>query len=173
MLLILSACTTVSPAPTIVPTPTEPPIPTPTQLSEREIFLRAVQDQVTKNDTIPQSGRDSVIAVIGNQPTYAFPENKGIVLQFNVFEMPTVEEDIKKTAILLIGVGHNVAGEYQVPITGIEVVYYLEDGEPWLALALEPPWDMTNNMRLAPLHPKYIKRLLDAGVITPTPEPTY
>jgi hypothetical protein len=176
--LILSACATVpNPTPTFYPTytpyPTSTPYPIPTSIPADEAFVNALYDRLDKDDTIPQSGKEAVIALYANKPTFVFRNSRGIVLQFNVFEMPDNEPEIKKTAVLLIGTGVVVAGEHNVPLSGIEVVYYTADEEPWLALALAPPWDVAGDLRLAPLHPEYIKRLLEAGLITPTPEPTY
>ncbi len=175
-LLIFTSCVTVptpyptsTPYPTNTPYPTSTPYPTP-QFGER--FLSVVQERLSVDDTIPQAGRDSVIALLVNQPGYAFTDGHGIILQYNVFEVPK-EPDLRKTAALLIGTGVVVGGQEQVPLDGIEVVFYANEREPWLALALAPPWDMAGDLRLAPLHRDYIKRLLDAGVITPTPAVVY
>ena len=64
------------------------------------------------------------------------------------------------------------ASEFDVSLEGIEVVFYAAEDKPWLALASVPPWG-ADELRLAPLAPEYIERLLKAGVITPTPAATY
>jgi len=163
--------------PTATPHPTSTPYPTATPEiaagpAAPEVFLETVQKLVDTNDALSSAGQDAILAVIGNEPTYAFIDNPGIVLQFNVMEMPDNEPEVKQTALLLMSVGLVAATEHQIPLWGIEVVYYTHDKDPWLALALAPPWDMQNDLRVAPIHPEYIKRLLDAGMITPTPAAT-
>ncbi len=168
--LIFVACAPApTPLPTYTPYPTSTPYPTPRPAGAD--FLEALQIRVERDDSIPLVGRESIMALIGLRPTYVFIEDPGLVLQYNV-ALPQRESDIKKTAVLLIGTGIIVAGEYGTPLTGIEVVFYTTDQEPWLAMALAPPWD-TDDMRLAPLHPEYVKQLEKAGVITPTPGATY
>jgi hypothetical protein len=120
-----------------------------------EAFLRDLQNRIELDDTIPQIGQQAIIALIGQQPAYAFRDNKGIVLQFRV-DLPNDEQEIKKAAVLLAGTGVIVAGEHSIPLSGIEVVFYTSKDEPWLALAIAPPWNVANNLRLAPIHPAYL-----------------
>ncbi len=170
---ILSACVaTLTPNPTYTPYPTYTSNPTYTPIPFDEAFADALYARIEIDDTIPPSGKGAVIALIGNQPTFAFRDNRGIILQFNVFDMPDNEPEITKTAQLLIGTGFIVAAEHSIPLEGIEVVFYTKEQEPWLALALGPPWN-TNDLILAPLHPEYIKRLQKMGLITPTPKSVY
>jgi hypothetical protein len=173
----LSACastvtesSTPPPYPTSTPYPISTPYPTPTPFGEA--FLRELLNRVKADDTIPAIGKKVAIALVGQEPTYVFKQNQGLVLQFNLPNVPE-EPELKKTVVLLMGTGVAVAGEHNIPLSGIEVVFHLKEGEPWLALALVPPWDVANDLRLAPLHPDYLKRLQEAGLITPTPEPTY
>jgi hypothetical protein len=161
---------TPTPYPTYTPYPTSTPYPTATPFGEA--FLKDLLDRIQADDTIPAVGKKVAIALVVQEPTYIFKHNQGIVLQFNIPGVPE-EPELKRSAVLLIGTGVVVAGEHDIPLSGIEVVFHLTEGDPWLALALVPPWDITNDLRLAPLHPDYIKRLQETGVITPTPEPTY
>ena len=165
-MLTLSACNTLPPTPypTYTAYPTSTPYP-----PQDEAFLKAVQERVNKDESIPQAGRDALIALLVNQPGYAFTD--GMVLQFNIPTVPDSEPGIKSLAVLLMGAGIVMAQDHSMPLSGIEVVDHLADGKPWLVLA--PPWDMVNDLGLAPLRPDCIKRLIEAGVITPTPEPTY
>lgn len=172
IVVLLPACGLAqAPTPTPYPTYTAYPIstPYPTLTPFDEAFLRDLQNRIQLDDTIPAISKKVVIALVGQEPTYVFKHNQGIVLQYNIPNVPN-EPELKKTATLLIGTGVIVAGEHGIPLSGIEVVFYLNENEPWLALALVPPWDVANDLRLAPLHPDYIKRLQEAGVITPTPE---
>ena len=113
-----------------------------------------------------------MVALYGMRPTFVFGENKGLVLQFNVFEVPAEGLVMKKAAVLLMGTGALKAQDYELTLAGMEVVFWASEEKPWLALASVPPWDF-NDLRLKPLAPEYIKQLLEAGVITPTPEMTY
>lgn len=179
ILALLAGCnaaqlptSTPPPPPTSTPYPTSTlyPIYTPIPPVE-EAFLEALQHRVNVDDTIPKAGREAVIALIGRQPTYVYPENPGLVLQYTV-ALPETQEETKKISVLLIGTGVIVAGEYNLPLWGIEVVFLAKAGEPWFATASIPPWG-EDELRLKPLHPDYLKRLMEAGVITPTPEPIY
>ncbi len=147
-LVVLSACVafpsptpnpTPTPAATYTPYPTYTPNPTYTPIPADELFIKAIYNRIEIDDTIPQAGKDSVIALYGNQPTFAFRDNRGIVLQFNVFDIPDNEPRITKTAQLLIGTGVIMAAEHSIPLSGIEVVFYTKEQETWLALALAPP----------------------------------
>ena len=135
-------------------------------------FLEALQARVLRDDSIPLRGREAIIALIGGEPPFAFIDDPGLVLQYRA-PLPPTHDEIDKIAFLLIGTGVVVAGEYQIPLTGIEVMFYTANNEPWLALGLAPPWDTDTDLRLAQLHPDYIHQLLQAGLITPTPAPTY
>lgn len=173
--LLLFACLASPVQPTPYPTstryPTHTPYPTYTPVSLDEAFLRDLLERIQKDDTIPQAGKKAVISLVGQEPTYVFPDNPSIVLQYLV-SLPRTEPEIKKVSTLLIGTGVVVAGEHQIPLWGIEVVFLTEKNEPWFATASIPPWT-EDDFRLKPLHPDYLKRLIEAGVITPTPEPTY
>lgn len=161
---ILSACTAPPPT-TLTPYPTFTPVPF------DEAFLRDLQNRIQVDDTIPPAGRKDIITLVGQEPTHVFPDNPGIVLQYLVL-LPKTEPEIRKVSTLLIGTGVIVAGERKIPLWEIEVVFLTENKEPWFATASIPPWG-EDEFRLKPLHPDYIKRLFEAGVITPTPEPTY
>jgi hypothetical protein len=138
-----------------------------------EAFLEAVDAWIKQDDSLHPAGREAMVALHGRRPTFVFPENQGLVLQFNVVGVPDNQErEIKKTAVLLIGTGVIKAQDYGIPLEGIEVVFYVREDKPWMALASVPPWG-ADELRLAPLAPEYIERLLKAGVITPTPATTY
>jgi hypothetical protein len=171
-LFALAACgpATLEPTATAIPTPTPISTATATPVAG-EAFLEAVDEWIKADDSLPPAGREAVVALHGMRPTFVFPENQGLVLQFNVVGVPE-ERQIKKTAVLLMGTGVIKAQDYGVPLAGIEVVFYAAEDRPWLALASVPPWG-ADELRLAPLAPEYIERLLKAGVITPTPAPTY
>lgn len=161
--IILTGCDNTSlstPYPTYTPTPFG------------EAFLKDLQARIKNNDTIPATGRNSIIALIGGEPTYVLGDNKGIVLQF-IAALPQDKTEIKKAAVLLIRTGVVLAGEHNISLSGIEVVFLTSEGDPWLATALIPPWDVANDLRLKSLNPNYIKQLQEAGWITPAPVPTY
>jgi hypothetical protein len=176
ILFVVSACASTAlnptPYPTYTPYPTSTPYPTFTPIPPDEAFINALYDRIDRDDTIPESGKLAIASLYYEKPSFAFRDNQGVVLQFNILSVPD-EPELRKSATLLMGTSVIVAGEHGVSLSGIEVVFYVKENDPWLALALAPPWDIANDLRLAPLHPDFIKRLQEAGVITPTPEPTY
>lgn len=59
----------------------QPSDPSDQQSNTEEVaqkFLKTVQDSVDVDDSIPS--RNAIIAFYGNEPTFACPDNKGIVL---------------------------------------------------------------------------------------------
>jgi len=171
---ILSACassvsSTTTPYPTYTPYPTSTSYPTHTPIPFDEAFLNALYGRIQIDDTIPANGKDPILALTGDKGTFAF--EGGLILQF-IVDLPDSEDGFKKTAVLLIGNGVITANEYGVELDGVEVVFYTSNDEPWLAISSVSPWQ-AEQLGLIPLHPDYIKRLLEAGVITPTPRPSY
>lgn len=171
------ACQAIGrPVPMATPYPTPTPYPTfMPQLTEvpfDQKFLSAVLDRVMVDKTIPEAGRRPMISLIGGEPTFAFPDNTGLVLQFIISEVPGDAPTVDQITSQLIGTGVAMADEQGIPLDAVEVVYFVAEDRPWIAMVLTPPWD-ARRMMVAPLDPEYIKRLKEVGVITPTPEPTY
>lgn len=71
----------------------------------------------------------------------------------------------------MIGTGVNVAIEHDIPLDGIEVVFYKGEDSPWVAFASRPPWE-SENFFMPPLADELIKELENYGIITPIPSPT-
>lgn len=172
--LCLSACGAGPVLPTSYPThtpyPTATPYPTPTTISTDEVFAQAVYNRIDADERMPAAGKEAVISLFAHRPTFAFAENKGLVVQFNIPRYPTPLE-AKLAAYQLIEAAVSTAAEQGITLDGAEVVYSHE-GEPWAALASKPPWG-DDQLFLVPLSKQMIKQLLDAGLITPTPQPSY
>jgi hypothetical protein len=58
-----------------------------------------------------------------------------------------------------------------IKLNGVEVVYYKDETQPWLALWSTPPFGV-EQIFLTPLADKLVKELTDKGIITPIPSPT-
>lgn len=176
ILIYTSACTTTTteskpstPYPTSAPYPTSTQYLTHTPVPIAEAFLNALYDRIQIDDTIPDNGKDPVLALTDDRSTFGF--ESGLILQF-IVDLPDTDDDFKKTAVLLIGNAVITANEHGIPLDGVEVVFYTPKDEPWLAMTSAPPWQ-GKQLSLIPLHPEYIERLQEMGLITPTPEPTY
>jgi hypothetical protein len=159
-----------TPYPTYTPLPTATPYPTPKSIPADEAFINALYDRIDRDDTIPESGKLAVAALYFKKPTYAFRDNTGLVLQFNILDYPDPVE-AKKAAVLLMGTGVSVASEHRIKLDGVEVVYYKDETQPWLALWSTPPFG-AEQFFLTPLADELIKELTDKGIITPIPSPT-
>jgi hypothetical protein len=136
VITIFSACAGTSSPPT--PYPTSTPYPTPTSVPADEALAQAIYDRIDRDDTIPAVGKEVVISLFSRKPTFAFQDNQGLALQFSIPHYPPPAE-AKKAAVLLMGTAVNMAAEQGVPLDGVEVVYF-HKGEPWAALAAQPPW---------------------------------
>lgn len=169
LLLVISSCTT-TPAPPPTDAPTQVPIIVATAEPAEAVFLKALKQRINVDDTIPTVGRAASFGLLA-EPGYVFSGESGYVLQFHA-DLPEIEEEIRKTAVLLIGTSVIMADEHNLPLEGIEVVFFTKDQKPWVAVALAPPWNM-DDIRLAPLHPDLMDQLQEQGVITPTPKPVY
>jgi hypothetical protein len=172
--VLLSACTSTALAPTPYPTSTNYPLSTPyptyTTTPPDEAFIKDLYDRIDRDDTIPPSGKLAVAALYYQKPTFAFRDNKGLVLQFNILDYPDPAE-AKKAAVLLMGTGVSVASEHGIQLDGVEVVYYKDETQPWLALWSTPPFG-AEQIFLTPLADELIKELTDEGIISPIPTPT-
>jgi hypothetical protein len=170
---LLAACAS-APLPTPTPYPTSTPYPTntpyPTPIPPDEAFINDLYDRIDRDDTIPESGKLAIAALYYQKPTFAFRDNTDLVLQFNILDYPAPAE-AKKAAVLLMGTGVIVAGEHGIQLDGIEVVYYKDETQPWLALWSTPPFG-AEQFFLTPLADELIKELTEKGIITPIPSPT-
>jgi hypothetical protein len=170
--VFLPGCTSTALAPTpypiYTPLPTSTPYPTP--IPADEAFINTIYDRIDRDDTIPPSGKLAIAALYYKKPTYTFKYNPGLVLQFNILDYPNPTE-AKKAAVLLMGMGVIVASEHGVQLDGIEVIYYKDETQPWLALWSTPPFG-AEQFFLIPLADELIKELTDKGIITPIPNPT-
>ncbi len=135
LVLCLPACLSGPVLPT--PYPTAIPYPTPTGLPADEVFAQAVYGRIESDEDMPAVGQEAVISLFFRRPTFAFPANKGLVVQFNIPRYPTPLE-AKLAAYQLVAAAVGAAKEQSVAVEGREVVYFHE-GEPWLALASKPP----------------------------------
>lgn len=163
---MLSACTSTALTPTPYPTSTLYPTPIPPD----EAFINELYDRIDRDDTIPQSGKQAIASLYFKQPTFAFRNNTGLILQFNILDYPDPLE-AKKAAVLLMGTGVAVAAEHQIKLDGVEVVYYRDETQPWLTLWSTPPFG-AEQIFLTPLADELVKELTDRGMITPIPSPT-
>jgi hypothetical protein len=118
---------------------------------------------------MPAVGKEAVLSLFFQQPTFAFRENKGLVMQFNIPRYPTSLE-AKLAAYQLVAAAVDAAKEQSVAVVGVEVVYFHE-GEPWVALASKPPWG-DDALFLVPIADEMVRQLEDGGLITPVPSPT-
>ena len=175
-LIYTSACTVTTveripsaPYSTATTYPASTPYPTHTPVPIAEAFLNALYGRIQIDDTIPDNGKDPVLALTDDRSTFAF--ESGLILQL-IVDLPDSENDFKKTAVLLIGNAVITANEHGILLDGVEVVFYTPKDNPWLAMASVPPWQ-ADQLSLIPLHPEYLERLQEMGLITPTPEPTY
>jgi hypothetical protein len=64
-----------------------------------------------------------------------------------------------------------VASEHGIKLDGVEVIYYRDETQPWLALWSTPPFG-AEQIFLTPLADELIKELTNKGIITPIPSPT-
>lgn len=171
--LCLSACLAApsqpTPYPTFTPYPTSTPYPTPTGLPADEALVQAVYTRIDEDEQMPAVGKEAVMSLFFQRPTFAFRENKGLVVQFSIPRYPTPLE-AKLAAYQLVEAAVKVAREQSVAVEGVEVVYF-HQGEPWAALASKPPWG-DDALFLVPIADEMIKELTDQGIITPLPSPT-
>lgn len=88
---------------------------------------------------MPPSGKLALADLHIGTPTFAFRPNEGTVLKFNILNFPGSIEAHRATA-LLIGAGVSVAKEYNLCLSGIEVVFYQDKRRLWLVVTAVPPW---------------------------------
>ena len=137
--------------------------------SSDKILLDELHHQVKSDSTMTQIENGVSIEILHQTSTFSFEDKHNAVLQFNVFEMPKNNQAIKDTTFRLMELGKIMAYKHNTTFSGIEVVYYLQSGEPWLAMAATPPWNF-DQMLLTPLHPLYLEKLQQKGII-PLPSP--
>jgi hypothetical protein len=167
----ISACITdptlpPTPYPTSTLYPTSTPYPTPTGQPADEAFAQAIYERIGINEQMPAVGQETVIWIFYKRPTFAFPDNRGLVVQFTIPRYPTPLE-AKLAAYQLVEAAVSVAAEQSIAVGGIEVVYFHEE-EPWVALASTPPWG-DDQLFLVPIAKAMIKQLEEGGIITPVP----
>lgn len=179
--LILSGCSTSA---LLVPTLTPAPQPTPTLISTQvpdkttgtepwdEVFANTIYHRLEVDDTIPEPGRKATIRMIAGRPTALFPDNQGLVL---IFEVPAVlasQEETTRAAVLLIGTAVSVAKEQAVPLSGVEVIFYAANTEPFIGFRAVPPWS-AQDILAAPLAEELKQKIeKQVGPATPTARPT-
>jgi hypothetical protein len=156
---ILSGCASLS-----LVSPISNPAAAQAPKSAEETFLNDLNYQIRRPD------RKISVKLQQHEPTFAFDNHNNPVLQFNISEMPQDKYEIKEITVRLIELGVTIAQERNIALSGIEVVFFLDSGQPWLAIGSTPPWSADGYV-VAPLHPDYIKRLEQMGVIKPAPEP--
>lgn len=112
--------------------------------SSEQTFIEALHQRLSRDKTVPEFGRLEIPPLYIKKPTFAFPENQGTVLQLNIFGFP----DAKGTQQLvapLIGIAAEVADEYEIALSGIEVVFHRrQTHHPMLVWANTPPWEADN-----------------------------
>ncbi len=173
--IILSACTGAPPAPTPTlqaQTPTTATA-TATSLPPDEQFIAALYDRIDIDDTIPPAGKRAIAALYVGRPTYIFEKNEGVVLQFNILDVPSTQQETTQAAVQLIGTAVIVASEHQIHLDGIEVVYFATEDKPYVAFHAIPPWG-AEQILMSPLAQELIEALMEKGVptVTPPPRPT-
>lgn len=98
---------------------------------------------------MPPSGKLVLASLHVGTPTFAFRPNDGAVLKFNILDFPGSIEAHRTTA-LLIGTGVRVAKEFNLCLSGIEVVFYQDKRRLWLVVTAVPPWG-ADQISLVPL----------------------
>jgi hypothetical protein len=112
-----------------------PPIPA------DEDFTEAIYHRLDVDDTIPREGRRARISMFLGWPTLLFPENQGLVLVFEVPNIPINQEETTRAAVMLIGTAVGVTEEQGVPLSGVEVIFYAGT-EASLGFRAAPPWSV-------------------------------
>ncbi len=178
--LILSGCTdsallaptfTPAPQPTLALIPTQAPDRTTGTETWDELFANTIYHRLEVDDTIPEPGQQATIRMIAGQPTALFPENRGLVLIFEVPAVPSSQEETTRTAVLLIGTAVSVAKDQEISLSGVEVIFYANT-EPFIGFRAVPPWS-AQDISVAPLAEE-LKQKIEEKVspAAPTPRPT-
>lgn len=114
-------------------------VPDCARVSDKKVFIRALYDRLAEDDVLPPSGQLALASLHIGTPTFAFRQNEGAVLKYNILDFPSPVE-AHRAATLLIQDGVAVADEFSLCLSGIEVVFYQDKRRLWLVLTAVPPW---------------------------------
>jgi hypothetical protein len=116
---------------------------------DKSAFIRALYDRIAQDEVMPPSGKLALASLHLGTPTFAFRPNDGAVLKFTILDFPGSIE-AHRTIALLIGAGVRVTKEYDLCLSGIEVVFYQDKRRLWLVVTTVPPWG-ADQISLVPL----------------------
>jgi len=116
---------------------------------DKRAFFNALYERIAQDEVMPPSGKLALASLHLDTPTFAFRPNDGAVLKFNILDFPGSIEAYRTTA-LLIGAGVRVAKEFNLCLSGIEVVFYQDKRRLWLVVTAVPPWG-ADQISLVPL----------------------
>ena len=118
-------------------------------IPDKRAFIKALYGRIAQDELMPPSGKLALASLHVGSPTFAFRQNKGAVLKFDILDFPGSVEAYQATA-LLIEAGVVVADEFELCLNGIEVVFYQDKQRLWLVFRAVPPW-RAKNISLVPL----------------------
>lgn len=144
--VITTACA-VAPAPP--PAANVKNVPPCALIPNEQVFIQTLYNRVASDDVMPSSGKVALVSLHVGSPTFAFRQNEGAVLKFDILDFPGSVEAYQATA-LLIQAGLAAADEFELCLNGIEVVFYQDKQRLWLVFKAVPPW-RANNISFVPL----------------------
>lgn len=124
-------------------------VPVCASVPDKQAFIRTLLDRIGQDEVMPSSGKLALANLHIGTPTFTFRPNDGTVLKFNILNFPGSVEAHRTTA-LLIGAGVSLAKEYNLCLSGIEVIFYQDKRRLWLVVKAVPPWG-ANQISLVPL----------------------
>ena len=121
-----------------------------TDFAQAKDFIKALADTINQQALLPDFAELVVAPLYLNERTFSFNAKDTTVLQLNIFGYP----DPKSTETLvppLIEVSKNLATQYNIPLTGLEIIFHRRHTiNPMLIFAATPPWG-TEQTTITPL----------------------
>ncbi len=134
-----------TPHPSASPTPTQTPLPAPTAtstptLSPKQSFINILNDRIDRDINLHPTAKQTTANLIFNEAAVRFDASSGLILQFNMEKTSTNYQINSLAATQLIFTAFSAAKEQQLPLNGIEVVFFNQDQNPLLVFQSQPPW---------------------------------
>jgi hypothetical protein len=124
-------------------------VPACASIPNERAYIRAIYDQVQRDEVMPPSGKLALASLWVGRPTFAFRNNEGAVLKFDILDYPGSTEAYQATASLM-HTGLRAAKEFELCLSGIEVVFYEDKRRLRMVFRAVPPW-RAKDISLVPL----------------------